>query len=106
MKMGTRTIGFVVATMFTASFAHAQVPANIAEGLKKIGQRVDRACSAKLDGAVMTKKDFTTYWPADASAPASPAQLYPGITIARQTSFGPDAKDVLDILSAEKGGGN
>jgi hypothetical protein len=34
----------------------------------------------------------------------STAPLYPGITIARDQSFGPDPKDVLDVFTGEKGG--
>jgi BD-FAE len=106
MKMRTMTLGFAIATVFNASLAYAQVPPDIAEGLKKIGQIVDPACTAKLYRPLMPKNDFNTYWPPDASAPASTAQLYPGITIARDTSFGPDPKDVVDIFTAEKGGDN
>jgi hypothetical protein len=106
MNMRTRTFGFFVATIVTASLADAQVPANIEEGLKKIGQIVDPACTAKLYRPLMPKNDYNTYWPPDAEAPASKAQLYPGITLARDTSFGSDPKDVLDIFTADKGGDN
>jgi pimeloyl-ACP methyl ester carboxylesterase len=54
----------------------------------------------------MPKNYYNTYWPPDAAAPASTAPLYPGITITRDQSFGPDMKDVLDIFMADKGGGN
>jgi hypothetical protein len=106
MEMRTALVGFVVATVFNASIAHGQVPPNIAEGLKKIGPIVDPACTAKLYRPLMPKNDYNTYWPPDAPAPASTAQLYPGITITRDQSFGPDPKDVVDIFSADKGGGN
>src|SRR5215467_13497625 len=86
--------------------AAAQVPANIETELKKIGQIVDVACTAKLYRPLMPKNDFNTYWPPDASAPASTAQLYPGVAITRDQSFGPNPKDVIDIFTAEKGGGN
>jgi hypothetical protein len=84
----------------------AQVPANIATELKKIGQIVDVACTAKVYRPLMPKNDYNTYWPPDAAAPVSTAPLYPGVAIARDQSFGPNAKDVVDIFSAEKGGGN
>src|SRR5437762_7077155 len=86
--------------------ARAQVPPDIEAQLMKIGQIVDPACTAKLYRPLMPKNDFNTYWPPDASAPASKAALYPGITITRDQSFGPDTKDVLDIFVADKGGGN
>jgi triacylglycerol lipase len=38
--------------------------------------------------------------------PLHPNPPYTGVTIARDISFGPDAKDVLDVFSAEKGGGS
>ncbi|HEY1306912.1 MAG TPA: alpha/beta hydrolase [Vicinamibacterales bacterium] len=106
MRFGTSTLGVVVAMVFTANLADAQVPANIEEGLKKIGQIVDPACTAKLYRPLMPKNDYNTYWPPDASAPVSTAQLYPGITVARDTSFGPDPKDLIDIFTADKGGDN
>jgi len=101
------TIGAsLVALLATSSSAQAQVPPDIAEGLKKIGPIVDPACTAKLYRPLMPKNDYNTYWPPDASAPAFKGPLYPGITIARDQSFGPNAKDVLDIFVADNGGGN
>src|ERR1041384_4052110 len=88
------------------ALALAQVPADIEAQLVKIGQIVDPACTAKLYRPLMPKNDFNTYWPPDAPAPVSKAALYPGITITRDQSFGPDMKDVLDIFVADKGGGN
>lgn len=70
-----------------AGAAHAQVPADIEAELRKIGQIVDPACTAKLYRPLMPKNDFNTYWPADAAAPASKAPLDPGITIARDQSL-------------------
>jgi triacylglycerol lipase len=86
--------------------AAAQVPANIEAELQKIGQIVDPACTAKLYRPFMPKNDFNTYWPPDAPQPASTAALYPGVTIVRDQSFGPNPKDVLDIFVGEKGGKN
>jgi hypothetical protein len=86
--------------------AKAQVPPDIEAQLLKIGQIVDPACTAKLYRPLMPKNDFDTYWPPSATAPATTQPLYPGITIARDQSFGPNPKDVLDIFTADKGGGN
>ena len=103
----SRFLGVGVATAFLATAtAQAQVPADIAEGLKKIGQIVDPACTAKLYRPLMPKNDFNTYWPPDALAPVFTGQLYPGVTITRDQSLGPNTKDVLDILMADKGGEN
>jgi len=86
--------------------AAAQVPPNVEAELQKIGQIVDPACTAKLYRPLMPKNDFNTYWPPDSSQPASKAPLYPGVTIVRDQSFGPNTKDVLDIFVGEKGGKN
>ena len=95
----------VVASL-AASTASAQVPPDIAAGLKKIGQIVDPACTAKLYRPLMPKNDYNTYWPADAAAPVFKGQLYPGITVTRDQSFGPHPKDLLDIFVADAGGAN
>src|SRR5881628_3061394 len=89
-----------------AATAEAQVPPDIAAGLRKIGQIVDPACTAKLYRPLMPKNDYNSYWPVGASAPANQGQLYPGVTIARDVSFGPHPKDLVDIFSSGKGGGN
>ena len=104
--MSRGVLGSVVALLIGTGTASAQIPADIAEGLKKIGQIVDPACTAKLYRPLMPKNDYNTYWPPDAAAPAFTAQLYPGVTLARDQSFGPNPKDVVDIFSPEKGGGN
>jgi pimeloyl-ACP methyl ester carboxylesterase len=100
------TLGVCVVVLLATSTAAAQVPPDIAEGLKKIGPIVDPACTAKLYRPLMPKNDYNTYWPANASAPTVKGQLYPGITITRDQPFGPHPKDVLDIFVADAGGGN
>jgi hypothetical protein len=55
---------------------------------------------------LMPKNDFNTYWPLGAATPVSTAQLYPGVRIARDQSFGPHPKDVLDIFAAQDTGSN
>jgi triacylglycerol lipase len=79
-----------------AVVAQAQVPANIEADLKKIGQIVDPPCTAKLYRPLMPTNDVNS----------TVTPLYPGITVARDVSFGPNAKDVVDIFSADKGRGN
>jgi hypothetical protein len=76
--------------------AQAQVPANIEAELRKIGQIVDPPCTAKLYRPLMPANDVNS----------KVVPLYPGITIARDVSFGPNPKDVIDIFTADKGGGN
>jgi hypothetical protein len=75
------------------SMAHAQVPSNIEASLRKIGQIVDPACTAKLYRPLMPANDINS----------NVTPLYPGITIARDVSFGPNPKDVVDIFTADKG---
>jgi triacylglycerol lipase len=100
-----RCVG-TAAIVLLASAAQAQVPADIETGLRKIGQIVDPACTAMLYRPLMPKNDYDTYWPPTAAAPAFTGQLYPGVTIARDQSFGPNPKDLVDIFSPDKGGGN
>src|SRR5580704_4528103 len=73
--------------------AQAQVPTNIEADLKKIGQIVDPPCTAKLYRPLMPGNDVNS----------TVTPLYPGITVARDVSFGPNPKDVVDIFSADKG---
>jgi hypothetical protein len=73
--------------------AEAQVPANIEEGLVKMGHIVDPPCTAKLYRPLMPANDVRS--------DAKP--LYPGITVVRDASFGPNPKDVVDIFTADKG---
>jgi hypothetical protein len=86
--------------------APAQVPSDIEAGLRKIGQIVDPPCTAKLYRPLMPKNDYNTYWAPGAAAPNTQIQLYPGIKLARDVSFGSNPKDLIDIFSPEKGGGN
>ena len=76
--------------------AQAQVPANIEAELKKIGQIVDPPCTAKLYRPLMPANDV--------NSTVTPA--YPSITVARDVSFGPNPKDVVDIFTSDKGGKN
>jgi hypothetical protein len=88
MKVALYTLLFIALITVTAE---AQVPPDIEAGLKKIGQIVDPACTAKLYRPLMPKNDYNTYWPVGASAPSTlPMPLYPGVTIARDVSFGPN----------------
>src|SRR5712671_6832549 len=77
-----------------AGTAQAQVPPDIEAGLRKIGPIVDPGCTAKLYRPLMPKNDYNS----------SVTPLYPGITLARDVSFGPNPKDLVDIFTAEKGG--
>ena len=86
----------IVAALMAVNIAQAQVPPDIEAGLQKIGQIVDPACTAKLYRPLMPKNDVNS----------KVTPLYPGITIARDVSFGPHPKDLVDIFSADKGGGN
>jgi triacylglycerol lipase len=76
-----------------AGITHAQVPPAIEASLMKMGHIVDPPCTAKLYRPMMPMNDI--------NSTATP--LYPGITIAREVSFGPNPKDFVDIFTADKG---
>src|SRR6266446_7329610 len=97
-------LGAVVLISSIAPNAQAQVPPDIEDALRKIGQIVDPPCTAKLYRPLMPKSDYNTYWTPGASAPVTQTTLYPGITLARDVSFGPNPKDLVDIFTAAKGG--
>ena len=82
--------------LLAAVVAQAQVPPDIEAGLRKIGQIVDPGCTAKLYRPLMPANDV--------NSGVNP--LYPGVTIARDISFGPHAKDLVDIFTADKGRGS
>ena len=100
MNSGNRTChGVLTLVAWTASvgaIAWAQVPPDIEAGLQKIGHIVDPACTAKLYRPLMPANDIHS----------DVKPLYPGITIERDVSFGPNVKDRVDIFTADKGGGS
>ena len=101
-----RTVVTVVWMTFVAATVQAQVPPDIEAALRKIGQIVDPPCTAKLYRPLMPKNDYNTYWPVGAPGPVNLMPLYPGVKLARDVTFGPHPKDLMDIFSPEKGGVN
>ena len=89
-------LGALLAMSFAVVAAEAQVPANIEAGLVAMGHIVDPPCTAKLYRPLMPSNDVTS----------SATPLYPGITVVRDASFGPNPKDVVDIFTADKGPGS
>jgi Carboxylesterase family len=89
------TLGFclVAACAAATDVAVADVPTNIESELVRIGKIVDPACTAKLYRPLMPVNDVTS----------NVNPLYPGVAIARDVSFGPNPKDVVDIFTADKG---
>ncbi len=81
------------AALLASGHARAQVPADIETQLQKMGHIVDPACTAKLYRPIMPANDITS----------SADPLYAGIKLARDVSFGPNPKDVVDIFSGGKG---
>jgi len=88
-----KSVSASLALALGAALSQAQVPANIEEQLVKIGRIVDPPCTAILYRPLMPANDVRS----------SATPLYPGITVARDVSFGSDPKDVVDIFSADKG---
>lgn len=82
MKLATLGI------LFIGTAAFAQVPPAIAKQLVNIGRGV---CVPET---------------AEVYRPLHPNPPYAGVLIERNISFGPNAQDVADVFSAEKGGGN
>jgi hypothetical protein len=105
-KRAAWTIAAFVWIASIAATAFAEVPPDISAGLHKIGQIVDPPCTAKLYRPLMPKNDYNTYWAPGAAAPANLMPLYPGIKLSRDVSFGSNPKDLVDIFSPEKDGGN
>jgi hypothetical protein len=87
--------GLLILSMAVGA-AHAQVPPDIEAGLRKIGQIVDPGCTAKLYRPLMPPNDIHS----------SVTPLYPGVAIARDISFGPNPKDLVDIFTTDKGSGS
>jgi hypothetical protein len=71
-----------------ATTAQAQVPPDIAAQLRAVGNGVCVPETARI------------YKPLQAKAP------YPGVTVVRDISYGPDPRTIMDVFAPEKGGGN
>ncbi len=84
--MNRRSLSFLGA-MFAASLGFSQVPADIAPKLVEMGRNVCPADTAKL------------YKPLQLPPPA-------GVKMMRDISYGPDAREIMDVFWGEKGGGN
>jgi hypothetical protein len=83
-----RTLWQVVLAIAAAGMAPAEVPPDIAKQLVTIGRGVCVPETAQL------------------YRPLHPNPPYTGVAIARDISFGPDPKNVLDVFAPEKGGGS
>jgi Carboxylesterase family len=92
-ELSKRLLGAFLAISLTVVAAQAQVPANIEAGLVAMGHIVDPPCTAKLYRPLMPANDVRS----------NVTPLYPGITVVRDASFGPNPKDVVDIFTADKG---
>jgi triacylglycerol lipase len=79
---------FMGIAVIAIASAQAQVPADIAAQLRAIGNGVCVPETAKI------------YKPLQQKAP------YPGVTVVRDISYGPDPRMVMDVFGPEKGGGN
>jgi acetyl esterase/lipase len=78
----------IMSSAFTVGTLAAQVPPDIATKLIAIGRGVCVPETAEL------------------YAPLQPKPPYEGVKFTRDVSFGPDAKNVLDVAEPEKGGGS
>ena len=76
-----------------AQVGQAQVPPDVEATLRTIGPIVDPACTADLYRPMMPKNDITS----------DVTPLYPGVSIARNQSFGSNPNDVVDVFWGDKG---
>ena len=88
MIVKRHTLAIVAIVMSAAAIAQAQVPPEIAKQLVLIGRGVCPQQTALL------------------YRPLHPNPPYSGISIARDISFGPDPKNVIDVFSPENGSGS
>jgi hypothetical protein len=88
LKLIYTTPWLAAMAIVTAGAVEAQVPPEIARQLVTIGRGVCVPETTKL------------------YLPLQPKPPYPGVSITRDVKFGPDAMDVLDVFSSEKGGSN
>ena len=103
-------LGYVCAfvgliAVLTAGVAQAQVPDNIEAALLKIGPIVDPGCTAKIYRPLQAPGEVADQYLTmeKTGKPSDQVPLYPGITIERDLSFGPNPKDVVDVFYADKG---
>ncbi|MGA8872031.1 MAG: hypothetical protein WB460_12875, partial [Candidatus Acidiferrales bacterium] len=91
--------------LMASGVARAQVPPKIEARLQEMGHIVDPGCTAVLYRSMMPKKDIVDQLAEmqNTGKPSNQVTIYPGITIYRDVSFGPDPKDVVDIFTADKG---
>jgi len=90
----------------TPAVVQAQVPPLVEAELVKMGRVVDPGCTGKLYRTLFDKNDYNTYWPVDAAMPNTKVKLYPGVTVIRDVSYGPQPKDLIDIFVPDKGAAN
>jgi Carboxylesterase family len=88
VKSLQRTLWLAAIAIVAVEIAQAQVPPEIAKQLVAIGRGVCVPETAKI------------------YRPLHPNPPYTGVSIARDISFGPDPKNVLDVFESEKGGGS
>jgi triacylglycerol lipase len=82
-------IATVIALTSGSGASLAQVPPDIAAGIKKIGQIVDTPNTAKLYAPLFAERK----------------EPYPNVTVVRDIAYGPDSANKLDVFTAGSGGG-
>jgi hypothetical protein len=102
LQWAVATVG--IALLMSVGRAQAQLPESIVAELRKLGQVVEPGCTAKLMRPMMPKNDYNTYWPVESDQPNTKVKLYPGVTLARDVSYGPEGKDLIDVFTGDKGG--
>jgi len=86
--MITPTHGILAAAVFTATLSFSQVPADIAAKLVAMGPNVCPTDTAAL------YRHF------------QPTAPYQDVKVTRDIAYGPDPREIMDVFTSEKGGGN
>ncbi len=84
MKTVLRSFWLAGAALIVASVAHAQVPPEVGEQIRKIGRVIAPPPTAKI------------------YAPLHPKNIYPGVDARRDIKYGSDARHLLDIATTGK----
>src|SRR5215471_9823890 len=106
MKCLYRILCVVATVAVLSGMAQAQVPPLVEAELVKLGHIVEPGCTAKLYRPLFGKNDYNTYWPVDADMPNKTLKLFPGVTVLRDISYGPQPKDLIDLFVPDKAGAN
>lgn len=106
LRWSISVVGLIVLAVPGMGQLQAQVPPLVEAELIKMGRVVDPGCTGKLYRPLFGKNDYNAYWPVDAATPNKSIKLYPGVTVMRDVSYGPQPKDLIDVFVPDKNSNN